>query len=159
MNGLPDYQPQKLAEGEYKFIIADFEKKRYERTGGSGGETITVKFTFKVEVPRGGYRRHIESFGAWEERYRDLLLAIGAREDEEGIPHLSQTSEVIGSCFRARIRHEKDKDDPSKTWARVADIEIPEKDDSEPPDDAEYEETDVPAPKENGSTDEDEVPF
>ena len=150
---LPDYQPSRLPEGEYRFVITDYEKRKHD------GGAITVKFTFKVEMPRGGYRQHVESIGVWEDRYRDLLLAIGGSEDEQGIPHLSemQMADVIGSSFKAAILHEQDKDDSSKTWARVADVRVPVVESLAP-----QEEEDVPMPSGNNGEPgepEDEIPF
>ena len=152
---LPDFQPTRLPEGEYRFIIIDYEKKKHPRA--DGGVSVTVKFTFKVESPGGGSRRHIESIACWEDRYGDLLMAIGGVKDEKGIAHLSETNEVIGSSFKAAIIHEPDKDDPTKTWARVNDIRVPY---AESP--ASNEENDVPMP--NGNNDEpgepdEELPF
>ena len=146
---LPDYQPTRLAEGEYRFTITDYEKRKHPRA--DGGVSVTVKFTFKVDLPRGGSRRHIESIACWEDRYKDLLLAIGGTEDEEGIPHLSETDEVIGSSFKAAIIHEPDNDDPNKKWARIADIRVPVIETPAP-----QEDEDVPMPNGEG---EDEVPF
>jgi len=151
--GLPDFQPTRLPEGEYRFIITDYEKKKHPRA--DGGVSVTVKFTFKVELPGGSPRRHIESIACWEDRYGDLLLAIGGTKDENGTAHLSETNEVIGSSFRAAIIHERDKDDSTKTWARVNDIRIPYAENS-----VSNEEEDVPMPNGSEGTDEqDEIPF
>lgn len=149
---LPDYQPTRLPEGEYRFIITDYEKKKHPRA--DGGVSVTVKFTFKVELPGGSPRRHIESIACWEDRYGDLLMAIGGVKDEKGTAHLSETNEVIGSSFKAAIIHERDKDDPTKTWARVNDIRVPYAEAS-----AFNGEEDAPMPNGSGGEDEDSLPF
>ena len=159
---LPDYQPTRLPEGEYRFVITDYEKKKHPRA--DGGVSVTVKFTFKVELPGGSPRRHIESIACWEDRYGDLLLAIGGTKDEKGIAHLSETNEVIGSSFKAAIIHERDKDDPTKTWARVNDIRIPYQMPDIDPARNDQEEEDVPMPNENNGEpgepeDEEPLPF
>jgi len=138
-----------LPEGNYHFIISgepQVDRKRRD----DGKVTTTIKFSFRVEV-RNGFRQHRESIGAWEDRYRDLLFAIGATKDENGDPHLSKTADVTGKSFNADIIHEADKQDPNKSWARIANIEIPL---SETGEDNFNE--DVPPP---GGSEEDEAPF
>ena len=90
MSGLPDYQPTRLAEGEYRFIIADYEKRKHE------GGAVTVKFTFKVEMPRGGYRKHIESDAALERRFQPITV---------GEPSVEETIEILRGVRSAYERH------------------------------------------------------
>ena len=155
MNGLPPYEPNRLPEGHYHFIISE-EPQKDSRRRDDGKVTTTVKMSFRVEV-RSGFRRHRESIGVWEDRYRDLLFAIGATEDENGDPHLSQTTDVVGRNFDADIIHEPDKNDPTKFWARIANIEVPPREAKNT-----EEEEDVPMPSGNngepGEPDE-ELPF
>jgi len=154
MNGLPPYEPpQRLAEGEYGFIISEYEKRRYPRRDGKG-DFIVVKFIFKVEMPDGSMGQHRESIPCGEDRYKDLLFAIGATKGADGSPHLSETINIEGSRFVARIVYEPDKNDASKSWARISQIQY------EPPESDEEE--DVPMPNGNngepGEPDE-ELPF
>ena len=146
MSNLPSYQPRKLPEGRYAFRVAKEPDRR--RHQGEQGEFISVTFYFKVQAPNGDVRDHVESILPWEDRYRDLLLAIGGEEDEAGNVHLSEMLDVVGKKFTARIKHEPDKNDSSKSWARIVDIEVKQKQEAD---------EDVPPPA-NGSKDE-EIPF
>lgn len=146
MSGLPSYQPRKLPEGRYTFKI-DKEPER-RRHQGEQGEFISITFSFKAQSPNGDVRNHMESILPWEDRYRDILLALGGEEDEAGNVHLSDMFDIVGKKFDARIKHEPDRNDKSKSWARITDIEVKGK----------QEEEDVPPPV-NESEDDPEVPF
>jgi len=150
MSGLPPHEPRKLPEGRYTFKIAKEPEKR--RHQGAQGEFVSVTFFFKVQAPNGDVRAHAESILPWEDRYKDILLALGGEEDETGAVHLGDMIDIVGQKFVARIKHVPDRNDKTKTWARIADIEVPK---FEPADD------DVPPPM-NGSDEEagdEEIPF
>ena len=123
-NGLPSYTPRKLPEGEYIFTISKEPEKRKHQ--GAQGDFVSVTFFFKVDDGSGVPREHKESLLPWEERYGTLLLALGGERDEKGQVHLSDMMDIIGKKFKAEIKHEPDRDDPSKTWARISSIETPE---------------------------------
>jgi len=148
---LPSYQPKKPPEGQYVFkIVKDVDK---DRKHGPQGDFISITFYFKIQSPDGGIRDFRESILPWDDRYRDILLALGGEEDERGDVHLSDMIDIIGKKFIARIKHVPDKDDPRKTWARITDIEVDR--------DRGSDEEDVPPPA-NGEYEEpsdDEVPF
>ena len=147
---LPSYQPQRLAEGQYTFTISKEPEQR--KHSGAKQDFISVTFFFRAEDSNGNVRGHIESLLPWESKYKDVLLAIGGMENEQGEVHLHETEDIVGKSFTAEIVHEEDKKDSSKTWARIANIEPPEG----------KEEEDVPMPNgnngENGEP-EDEIPF
>jgi len=146
MTDLPPYQPQRLAEGRYTFTLSKEPEKR-RKTGGVK-DFIAVTFFFRAEDENGNVRFHTESLVPWDDRYRDVLLALGGKPDEKDEVHLDDV-DVIGQSFEASIIHEPDKNDPTKKWARIANIAVPDVED------------DVPEP-ENNKKDEDEddsVPF
>ena len=147
MSELPSYQPRKLPEGRYTFKIDQEPERR--RHQGEGGEFISITFSFKVQAQNGDVRNHRESILPWEDRYRDILLALGGEEDEAGNVHLGEMFDIIGKKFTARIKHEPDRNDSSKSWARITDIELNREQEAD---------EDVPPPADNGSADE-EIPF
>lgn len=143
MNSLPPYQPRKLAEGRYQFTISKEPDKIWR--GTEPNRFIVVTFFFKAEAPNGTVRNHTESIRPFDDKYQDMLYALGGKEDETGNAHLSEMIDIIGKQFYARIKHDPDKDDPTKTWARIIDIEIPEKEiEDVPPPAKDEEDPEVP---------------
>ena len=143
--GLPPYEPQQVPEGHYRFkVMAEPEKKK-KTSPVSGNDFITILFSFKITDEDGNVRYHKESLVPWTDNYRDLLLAFGAKPDKKGNVHLGDETEIVGKEFEADIIHEPDKDDPRKSWSRIANIKL---DDDIPPPEK------IKEPEE-----EDEVPF
>jgi len=121
MTRLPDYESRRIPEGEYLFtFIGEPEKRKH--SGQNGAEFISIKFRFRLEDDEGGDWEYHESFLPWEERYRDLLIALGGEPDEKGRIHLEDVA-LNGKSFRARIVYSPDKNDPTKSWARIANIQ------------------------------------
>lgn len=147
MTDLPSYTPQKLPEGEYIFTVSKEPEKR-KRHNKKGEEFIAIDFFFKIDDGSGSARQHRESMVPWEERYGDLLLALGGKPDSKGQVHFSDMPDPVGKKFTAEILHEPDKEDATKSWARLANIVVPEVEAEEAPIDE-----DVPLP------DDSEVPF
>lgn len=137
---LPSHEPQQAPEGHYLFKVMEEPELRKKTSPATGNEFVTVAFRFKITDENGNSRYHRESFVPWDERYRDLLIAFGATEDKDGKVHLSEQPSYVGKTLEADIIHEPDKDDPIKSWSRIARIKI--NDDVPPPD-----------------TPEDEIPF
>jgi len=122
MNELPDYEPRQVPEGHYDFELKKPPEKR--RRGEGEKSFISVMFVFRVT---GGdmenERQHTESFVPWDERYGQILAALGGKKDASGKCHLSDSvDDIVGRGFEADIVHEPDKDDPKKKWARIANI-------------------------------------
>ena len=136
---LPAFEPQQVPEGHYKFKVMA-EPERRKKTSANGNEFVTVLFSFKLMDEFENTRYHKESFVPWDNRYRDLLLSFGAKADKDGKVHLGDEAAVVGKIFEAQIIHEPDKQDPTKTWSRIAHIKTND---------------DVPEPTQS----EDEVPF
>ena len=138
--GLPPYEPQQVPEGHYRFkVMAEPEKTK--RTSKDGNDFISIKFSFKLMDEDGNVRYLKESLVPWNPCYRDLLLAFGAKPDKKGNVHLGDEAKVVGKEFDAEIIHEPDKDDPNKSWSRIANIKLDD---------------DVPPPEEEPDS---EVPF
>ena len=136
---LPAFEPQQVPEGHYRFkVVAEPEKRK--KTSANGNEFTTVLFSFKLIDEFENTRYLKESFVPWDNRYRDLLLAFGAKADKDGKVHLDDELTVIGKIFEAQVIHEPDKQDPTKSWSRIAHIKTND---------------DVPPPE----TENDEVPF
>jgi hypothetical protein len=140
---LPPYEPQQVPEGHYKFKVMA-EPERRKRTSGRGTEFVTILFSFKLVDEFENVRYHKESFIPWDDRYRDLLLAFGAKADKDGKVHLSEQESVLGKVFEADITHQVDKQDTKKIWSRITNIKTDEQED-------------VPLPPE--PEEEDPVPF
>ena len=139
--GLPPYEPQQVPEGHYRFkVMAEPEKTK--RTSKDGNDFISVKFSFKLMDGLGNIRYHKESLVPWSDIYRDLLLAFGAKPDKKGTVHLGDEADIVGKEFDADIIHEPDKDDPKKSWSRIANIKLEDQMDVPPPE----EEPEEPVP-------------
>lgn len=139
---LPPHEPQQAPEGHYLFKVMEEPELRKKTSPSTGNEFVTVGFNFKLTDENGNSRYHRESFVPWDKRYRDLLIAFGAQEDKQGKVHLSEQATVIGRTFEADIIHEEDKDDPTKTWSRIARIKT--NDDVPPPDEPNESEDEIP---------------
>ncbi len=106
---LSRYQPQEtelVPEGKYRFSIVDDPLKR---EGPKGGEY----FIFRLEIifENDSRRKFNHIIAPWEERYGDLLKALGGRKDEKGAIELGDI-ELIGLEFEADLVHEADQNDP-----------------------------------------------
>jgi hypothetical protein len=170
---LPKFTSAKIPEGRYRFIVAESPIQR-RQPSSSGRDFIKVIFIFRVEMPDGRFRKHTEHIVPWDMKYGDLLMALGGVRDPNGDAHMGDVDEddLVGKDFYAEIVHQPDRNDPTKTYAKLANIEIPgegeteelpistlpdegekeptgEKFNDEPPDedeDEEEEEADVPLP-------------
>ena len=152
---LPPSQSMKIPEGAYTFTVSEAPTKK-RHNSGMENEFVTVVFIFRVEDGAGNTYKHRESLVPWSPTYQDILIALGGELDEKENAHLGDREEdLVGRSFEAEIIHAPDKDDPTKTWARVTNVESPET--SIPP--IPQEEEDVPMPNGNGDEDEDPLPF
>ena len=131
--GLPSYEPRQVPEGHYTFVVSEeYEKRKGEKDG------LYIIFKFKITSKDGAVRKYNDIFVPWEERYRDLLLAFGAKEDEKGQVHLGDIN-IIGKQFEADIVHIKDPGDSSKIRDKIANIKL----DDDVPKPAKIKEADV----------------
>ena len=116
---LPDSERTRIPIGSYTFqIIKEPDARR--KTGQSGKQFTTILFVLKATNEAGDIFEHAESILAFEDKYDDLLLALGAKEVKGRLS--GKTIDPIGMMFKAEIEHQPDKNDSSKTWARIVNI-------------------------------------
>jgi len=118
---LPDYEKTRIPEGHYKFQIVAEPEKRGHVSQATGKKFVSIHFKFKATDADGEVFDHSESMLAFEDKYADLLMALGATEIKGNLS--GKTIEPVGMMFQANIVHEQDKNDSSKTWARLANIQ------------------------------------
>ena len=138
MSFLPDYEPNLIPEGHYKFQISEEPEKR---KGAKDG--LFMIFKFRILTDDGSTRRYNDVFVPWEDRYKDLLLAMGGKPDEKGKVHLGDI-DITGKQFEADIVHIQDPKDPTKIRDKIANIIVDD---------------DVPPPEELNQAEEDKIPF
>ena len=124
MINLPDGESQKIPEGKYQFVVIKEPELRKKESASTGKEFVAVTFVFKLTDNMGNVRQHKESLLPWDYRYTDLLLAFGAKRGKDGKVHLGEQESLVGMTFDAEIIHEPDRNDSSKTWARIAGIKV-----------------------------------
>ena len=116
---LPKYQKfnsELIPEGTYVFeIIGNPEV----REGRKGGEYLILKLA--VKFPDGTYRKFNQIMAPWEDRYGDLLRALGGEVDDEDGVDLGEI-ELIGMEFKADVVHEADRQDSSIIRERLVNI-------------------------------------
>ena len=137
-NNLPAWEPNLLPEGPYRFKITEEPEKR--RGSGDG-----IYIIFRLKASDGvNVRKYNDVFVPWEERYKDLLLALGGEPDEKGVVHLAEMIDVVGKTFEAEIVHVKDQKDPTKTRDKIANIKVNFNEEEDVPMDEPEVEDDIP---------------
>lgn len=133
---LPDPETRQVPEGVYRVTIKEEPEQRNH--SGARGNFITVHFVFRLTDGTGNHFILKDSLLPWEDRYSDLAYALGAPE-EDGRPRMSQIDRFTGKAFDAEVKHVPDKNDPTKSWARLTNISstIEEDEDVPPPIEAE----------------------
>ena len=129
MTGLPDHEKARIPEGEYQFQIMSQPEKRSHQSQATGKKFISVKFELKATSDEGKTFDVSESFLVFEDKYADLLIALGAKEKDGRLS--GSTIEPVGKMFQGTVEHQKDKEDPSKIWARIINIKGLEDEQSE----------------------------
>ena len=118
MSRLPDYEPQLLIPGPYHFtVIAEPEVKKNENARW-------IQFQFKATDPAGHSRPFRDVFLPNEERYQNLLLAVGGIKDSKGRVHLDETVDIVGKSFEGEIIHVPDRKDQTKIRDKIANIQF-----------------------------------
>jgi len=163
MSQLPGYEPMGLPPGKYLFKVKAEPEVR-KATYAAKGRTFESKF-IKIELmakmPDGSGRKYTEMFFANEDRYRDLLLALGGKRSADGIIHTPDSFDTIGKTFEGEVAQVRDKKDPTKVRTRIIQIFL------KGGDAFDEEEEDIPEPGHNGASepeghpaiDDDEIPF
>lgn len=124
------YKPGKYAllrEGKYLFEVIDEPEQRETDKGYS-----YQAFQFESEDEYGIKHKFSDIFFPFEERYKDLLLALGGIEKQDGEVALEE--DITGKKFGADIRHEEiETKKGRRKMAKIANIYLKKKvDDSVP---------------------------
>lgn len=120
-----------LPVDEYAAEIVEVEP--YENDKGSAG--YKVKFNIRHETPDGNLITLTETFTFKHEKqlvkdiargkWKAMCLATGRESVKSG-------SELLGEVLKLRTKHEKDKHDKTKTWARIDQFMFSKDDTSQP---------------------------
>jgi hypothetical protein len=115
-----------LAPGTYNFTVTRLPKVKQ---GDRGYEYY--EFDLEAQDPSGKTQQHREFFFPSEDRLKDMLLALGGEEDEDGEVHIEEP-DLVGQTFKGEIKHEIIK---GKERAKIVKIirETGSSEDEEPP--------------------------
>lgn len=116
-----------MPEGKYIFEVTDEPEERESAKGYP-----YQAFKFEAEDEYGIKRQFSDIFFPFEERYKDLLLALGGIEKDNG--EVGLEDDVTGKKFRADIKHEEIETRKGKRkMAKITNIYLKKKvDDSVP---------------------------
>jgi hypothetical protein len=116
MTYLPPPEKQKIPEGHYHFRLNREPELQVIKLKNQDGTTRDGRklLIYVTGINETGEFRHAESLVPWDERYAELLAALGVEH--------SKDVELVDRYFEADIVHEKDKVDPTKTWPRLRNI-------------------------------------
>lgn len=108
----------RLPEGHYQFTVTKTPEKFRTATG-------KIRYVWHFETLIGTeLKSHRESFMVW--MMGDLLRALKCKEEKKN-EFEWELEEQVGKIIFADIVYEPDKNDPNKTWARMANISATEK--------------------------------
>ena len=108
--------PRLMPEGHYTFEIAAEPEKKSNQWGGS-----YWRFQFFVKDSSGVHFDFSDIFTQKDDRYHELLIVLGGKEDDMGVVHLPDLT-FTGRKFEADIKHFPSKNDQDKTYCRVVNI-------------------------------------
>lgn len=109
--------PKLIPEGHYLFeIVSNPEKK--PNTFGSG---YYYEFKFYIKDERGEHWNFTGIFTRKQDKFHELLLALGGTRDEKGFTQLPDTN-FVGKKFEADIIQRSAKNDPNKTVNDIINI-------------------------------------
>jgi len=121
MSKLPDYEPQLLIPGPYRFSVNDEPEVRKNDKGNR-----FIIFKFKATDPAGHTRSFRDLFLPGEDRYQQLLLALGGEKDKVGRVHVDEVVNIVGKSFDAEIIHVPDRNDKTIIRDKIANIRVDE---------------------------------
>jgi len=114
----PAPEKQRIPEGHYSFRVnREPELKAIEVKDKNGEKRPSRKVVlYVIGINPTGEYRHSESFVPWDERYADLLDALG-------VEHSSDADvDVVDTIFEADIEYVPDRTNATKTWPRLKNI-------------------------------------
>jgi len=113
----PEFEGKvKIPVGHYSFrlnVEPKLEAFSYKDQAGiaKSGRRIVV---YAIGLNDAGEFSVVDRITAWEQRYADLLQALGVEHGRDLV--------MAGSRFEADIIHETDKTDPTKSYPRLTNI-------------------------------------
>ena len=102
----------KIPEGHYQFRLN--KEPILDEKIGKGGKKFSTVTIYAIGLNDDGEFYIIDNFLPWEDRYVDLLAALG-------VDHSAEV-EVVGSVFEADVVHVPDQRDSTKTWPKLKNI-------------------------------------
>jgi len=113
----PESENKRIPEGFYRFRInrePEFRKFPYSDKQGNKKEGTKIVLYIKGLNDKGEFS-HVEGIPVWDPRYEELCQALGVEHGKD--------IEVSGMTFDGYIKHEADKNDPSKIYPRLYGIQ------------------------------------
>lgn len=142
----------KPPQGTWRFRVTRMPKDDDRTKAGKK----YYKFFFSIIFPDGNEQDYQENFFPWREEYRDLLLALGGKEDDKGRVQIDKEESIIGKVIQADIVYETPTGS-DKSFAHMKNIVACDQEPFEAPEQEEEEE--VPEPPDDEGSDDQEVPF
>lgn len=146
--------------GHYYFQIdkePEAIAKEIARGQNAGKKMLTFKMTLKCTPADGGTARRARIYvPSWVAS--SIWRALGYEKDEEEKWNIV-LQELVGQRFEADLIHQKDKNDPTKIYAKVVNVVIPEREKPEPTTSTV---DDIPEPETSDGgleTEDEEIPF
>ena len=102
----------KIPEDHYQFRLN--KEPILDEKIGKGGKKFSTVTIYAIGLNDDGEFYIIDNFLPWEDRYVDLLAALG-------VDHSAEV-EVVGSVFEADVVHVPDQRDSTKTWPKLKNI-------------------------------------
>lgn len=110
-----DTNPNIFPEGKRRFTVAGVPKKKKTDKGHT-------YYEWQFECNMDGELRDLKLF-FWPSEMKELLLAVGGKEDPEKKGHITwEKEEVNGKSIEATIVHIPQKKDPTKMDAKMKEI-------------------------------------
>jgi hypothetical protein len=114
MSRWPEPENKLIPEGHYQFRLnrePEFRKFPYtDKSSGAKKEGIKIVLYVKTVGDQGEFS-HVEGIPVWDVRYDALCKVLGVEHGKD--------IEMSGSVFDASVKHEMDKTDPTKIYARI----------------------------------------
>jgi hypothetical protein len=122
----PEPENKLIPEGHYTFRLNKEPEFRKFTYNGKDGQKEGIKVILYLSgLNEKGEFRHIEGIPVWDTRYAKLCEVLGVEHGKD--------IEMAESVIDGDIKHEADKNDPTKTYARLYGI-VPHIDVAEVPD-------------------------
>jgi len=114
----PESEKKRIPEGHYQFRLnREPELIPITVTGNDGVKRKSQRIkVYARGINEQGEFGVIDSFVPWEDRYDDLLTALGVEHGKD--------IKMEGAVFEADIKHEQSKADPTKVYSRIVNIVV-----------------------------------